>query len=121
MTRFEAIESFVQETPCLICLQTDYQLTLNRESPDQVCDHVATCNNCGHPILITEIAEGLSILPPKIRGIAERQGCLICQDSNLLVEYICDNGSKDYFFFARCMIGKHYMIINSESIQYLFD
>jgi hypothetical protein len=121
MTRIEVIESFVQEVPCFICLQVDFQVTLNCELPDQVCDHIAECKNCGHKALITEIASGLNALSPKIKGLAERQGCLICQDSNLLVDYICDNGSKDYFYFARCLNEKHYMIINANGIQYLFE
>jgi hypothetical protein len=119
MTRLRAIESFMQETPCLVCLEIDYQISLNCVLLDQFHDHAAECNNCGQNILIAEITVGQKVLFSQDGKLAQRQGSLIYQENSLLVEYIYDIGTKDYLFFAQYLNDEHSMKINTKGIQYL--
>jgi hypothetical protein len=116
MTRLRAIESFMQETPCLICLEIDYQITLNSVLLDQFHDHVAECNNCGQHILIAEITVGQNVPFSQDRKLAQRQGSLMPQENCLLIEYIYDIGTKDYLFFAQYLNGEHSMKIKTKGI-----
>lgn len=120
MSKLEVIESLAQKTPCPVCLHMEYQVTLNCNLASQACDHMATCQNCGHKILITEETKSLDELFPEIKKYVEKQECPKCVGSELTIEFSCDKGTKDCFFVARCNGATHYSRIDTKGIRYLF-
>ncbi len=120
MNPLEVVEALVQNIPCPVCLNTRFEVKLSCELPRSACDTHAVCGHCHHKFVVTQDFKAREDLLDKVKAHLAGSGCPQCRSKQLAVEYLCDLGTEDCFFLARCQPEGHYSRIDTQSIRYLF-
>jgi hypothetical protein len=108
MTTLEIFEATAKKIPCLICLNSRFQVNLSCELPKSPCYFYAVFGHCQHKILITQNIETMQEVCLRIEQHINNEGCPGCGDHKLNLEFLCDVDSKDCFFLVKCLDNGHY-------------
>ncbi|MFQ5481439.1 MAG: hypothetical protein ACE5ER_01670 [Nitrospinaceae bacterium] len=117
MTVLSKVESLVKKTPCPVCLNSRFEVRLCCEMPHEPCDYHAVCGHCGHKILVSPDWRPREDLLQTMRESMSQKGCPECGDSEFDIEFLCDLGTQDCFFLAKCGRSGHYVKIDHKGIR----